>query len=193
MPPLGPNKFRVDYESMLRSKCKGLRCKRAFNDGELRVGKIPPRARNDNTAPARRVHWYHPACIFKSFERAAKTTKTIRAIAPRARPGRPSTRPPPAPPVAPTRRSGRAPAPKVKAGPSGPVLRCERGVPIQRSNLPKRKCVEGAQQKQNGKWTCPFMFPGREFDDLDEYRAAKKQRTARRSEYLDQARTAPKG
>ena len=40
---LGPNKFRVDYESMLRSKCKGLRCKRPFNNGELRVGKIPPR------------------------------------------------------------------------------------------------------------------------------------------------------
>ena len=32
------------------------------------------------------------------------------------------------------------------------------------------------------------MFPGREFDDLDEYRAAKKQRAARREEYRAQAR-----
>jgi hypothetical protein len=30
--------------------------------------------------PARRVHWYHPACIFKSFERASKKTKTIDTI-----------------------------------------------------------------------------------------------------------------
>jgi len=31
------------------------------------------------------------------------------------------------------------------------------------------------------------MFPGREFDDLDAYRAAKKQRKERRDAYLDQA------
>ena len=32
-------------------------------------------------------------------------------------------------------------------------------------------------QKKNGKWTDYAKFPGREFDDLDAYRAAKKQRT----------------
>ena len=32
------------------------------------------------------------------------------------------------------------------------------------------------------------MFPGRVFDDLDEYRAAKKQRAARREDYRAQAR-----
>ena len=54
---------------------------------------------------------------------------------------------------------------------------------------PKKKpCVESATQKQNGKWTNNFMFPGREFDDLDAYRAAKKQRAARRSAFLDQRR-----
>ena len=36
------------------------------------------------------------------------------------------------------------------------------------------------------------MFPGREFDDLDAYRAAKKQRTEQRAAYSDQARTAPR-
>ena len=41
----------------------------------------------------------------------------------------------------------------------------------------KMKKAEGAYQKQNGKWASQ-MFPGREFDDLDAYRAAKKQRTA---------------
>ena len=34
--------------------------------------------------------------------------------------------------------------------------------------------VEGAKQKSNGKWTNSCMFPGREFDDLDELRAAKR-------------------
>ena len=57
--------------------------------------------------------------------------------------------------------------------------------------IPRKKakllCVEGAIQKQNGKWTNGFMFPGREFDDLDAYRAAKKQRAERRAAYLDQA------
>ena len=46
--------------------------------------------------------------------------------------------------------------------------------------------VEGAEQKANGKWSCSSLFPGREFDDLDEFREAKKQRAARRAAYSDQ-------
>ena len=42
---------------------------------------------------------------------------------------------------------------------------------------PEPKRAEGAYQIQNGKWRST-MFPGRDFDDLDEYRAAKKQRAA---------------
>ena len=49
----------------------------------------------------------------------------------------------------------------------------------------RTKCVEGAWQKSNGKWGS-VMFPGREFDDLDAYRAAKKQRKERRAAYLGQ-------
>ena len=45
--------------------------------------------------------------------------------------------------------------------------------------------VEGAAQKVNGKWSNSEMFPGREFDDLDAYRAAKKQRKERRAAYAD--------
>ena len=48
------------------------------------------------------------------------------------------------------------------------------------------KTVEGARQKKNGKWSNTVMFPGREFDDFDAYRAAKKQRYARREEYREQ-------
>jgi len=48
------------------------------------------------------------------------------------------------------------------------------------------RSVEGATQNKNGKWSNSEMFPGREFDDLDAYRAAKKQRAALRSAYLDQ-------
>ena len=43
-----------------------------------------------------------------------------------------------------------------------------------------RKYIEGAIQKVNGKWSSPQLFPGREFDDLDAYRAAKAQLAARR-------------
>ena len=44
------------------------------------------------------------------------------------------------------------------------------------------KRVEGAISKANGKWRSE-IFPGREFDDLDSYRAAKKQRAAQRAEW----------
>ena len=52
----------------------------------------------------------------------------------------------------------------------------------------KAKYFEGATQKANGKWTNPDTFPGREFDDLDAYRAAKKQYAARRAAWSAQAR-----
>ena len=48
-----------------------------------------------------------------------------------------------------------------------------------------QRCVEGAKSKANGKWANSRLFPGREFDDLDAYRAAKKQRKERRAAYAD--------
>ena len=45
--------------------------------------------------------------------------------------------------------------------------------------------VEGATRKVNGKWSSQ-IFPGREFDNLDEFRAAKKQRAEQRIAYSDQ-------
>ena len=49
-----------------------------------------------------------------------------------------------------------------------------------------RKYVEGARQKSNGKWHNYGMFPGREFDDLDEHRAAKQAHYARRAKWRAQ-------
>jgi hypothetical protein len=91
---------------------------------------------------------------------------------------------PPPPAVAPPRRSGRAPAPKVIVDLEAPARKKARTS----SKKPPyyRKCIEGAIQKSNGKWANNVMFPGREFDDLDEYRAAKKQRAGRREEYRAQ-------
>ena len=58
-----------------------------------------------------------------------------------------------------------------------------------KARAPRKKAkvlsVEGATQKKNGKWRSA-KFPGREFDDLDAYRAAKKQRYARREEFRAQ-------
>ena len=85
-----------------------------------------------------------------------------------------------------TERDGQPPAsepPPVTANfepPDGPAYRGSRHK--------RGRYVEGAEQKKNGKWINSFIFPGREFDDLDAYRAAKKQRVARRSAYSDQAR-----
>ena len=76
---LGPNTFRADYATTRvagRSRCK--KCRTMFHAGDVRVGKRPPRVRED--VPAVRVHWYHPACIFKSFERAAYKTKTLERV-----------------------------------------------------------------------------------------------------------------
>ncbi len=98
----------------------------------------------------------------------------------------------PAVPAAAPRRSGRAPAPKVIVDPEAPTLQA---TIISRSKKRPHKretgewvgqTVEGATQKSNGKWKYPAMFPGREFDDLDELRAAKKQRKERYAAYVDQ-------
>ena len=75
----------------------------------------------------------------------------------------------------------RAPCRSIEARPAPPRKR-ERPTKKKAGGAPrsKRLCVEGAAQKVNGKWSNSVMFPGREFDDLDAYRAAKKQCAARK-------------
>ena len=54
-----------------------------------------------------------------------------------------------------------------------------------------RVLVRHAENAVNGFFTLfapDEMFPGREFDDLDAYRAAKKQRKEQRKEYIAQTR-----
>ena len=60
------------------------------------------------------------------------------------------------------------------------VRRARKTCEIKRKRPAKKSFVEGATQKANGKWCNYYMFPGREFEDLDEYRAAKAQRAAQR-------------
>ena len=94
------------------------------------------------------------------------------------------------------RRSGRAPAPKVIAdapderGPAQKRRAKKQETPIVRKKL---KRAEGAYQNSSGKWSNFNMFPGREFDDLDAYRAAKKQRAEQRAAYSNQNIRLPKG
>ena len=88
----------------------------------------------------------------------------------------------PPPPPAPLPRSARTRTPKVIVDPPAPA-------PKKARTLKKppyyKKFIEGATQKQNGKWRSD-MFPGREFDNLREYRAAKEQRAEQREEYRAQ-------
>ena len=85
------------------------------------------------------------------------------------------------------RRSGRAPAPKVIVDAPDERFPChKRRARLKQATPIVRKKTEGAYQNSSGKWSNYNMFPGREFDDLDEYRAAKKQRAARRTAYLAQ-------
>ena len=45
--------------------------------GELRIGKITPRPIHQ---PKKRTFWYHPDCIFESFDNCRKETKVILAV-----------------------------------------------------------------------------------------------------------------
>jgi len=111
--------------------------------------------------------------------------KAIVACGLRAPWARPGGRPPSSPPPQPSRLSGRAPAPKVIVDAPDEVRRDKR--PRRREiGAYVGKSVEGATQNKKGKWSNSAMFPGRDFDDLDAYRAAKKQRAARREEYRAQ-------
>ena len=71
--------------------------------------------------------------------------------------------------------------------PDPPVMvpEASRAPPTKKPRFVPRQ-LEGARSKSNGKWYNYKIFPGREFDDLDEYRAAKKQRTDQRAANWDQ-------
>ena len=74
------------YATGERSKCRHTSCKNVrlglasgsqIQLGELRIGKIAPRASNETK---KHVRWYHPDCIFESFDNCRKETKVILAV-----------------------------------------------------------------------------------------------------------------
>ena len=72
---IGKNEYLTELAADGRSKCKNCKCKAEIRQGELRIGKIPPRV--NDAAKGKRIHWYHPACLFTSFDRVAKFTKCL--------------------------------------------------------------------------------------------------------------------
>lgn len=74
---IGSNKYVVDYAVDARSKCRFSSCKRAIPQHALRLGKIPPAFK---TGQAIRTQWFHVECLFESFQRTCKNTKTITSV-----------------------------------------------------------------------------------------------------------------
>ena len=56
-----------------RSTCRDTKCKAPISRGALRLGKRPPAIGGYSV----RVQWYHPQCIWRSFERMSCRAKTI--------------------------------------------------------------------------------------------------------------------
>ena len=88
----------------------------------------------------------------------------------------------------PTRRGALTACPNCRTRGSAPIGTRAGAVVPETARAPPNygKCIEGAKSKANGKWTNYETFPGREFDDLDAYRAAKKQRKEQRAAYSEQ-------
>ena len=73
---LGSNKFVAEYAIDSRAKCRDAKCATFIAQGDLRIGKIPPSLNSVHG----RTHWYHLPCIFRSFTRACRGTKTISSV-----------------------------------------------------------------------------------------------------------------
>ena len=64
---------QTGYAPGARSKCHDTKCKALIERGALRIGKRPPAISGYSV----RVSWFHPRCIFRSFERMCHRAKTI--------------------------------------------------------------------------------------------------------------------
>ena len=82
---IGENNYLTQYATGKPVKCSHISCKNVrlglasgsqIQLGELRIGKIKPRASNE---AKKRTSWYHPDCIFESFDKCFKGTKVILA------------------------------------------------------------------------------------------------------------------
>merc|ERR1719327_1004126 len=69
----GENTFVAGHAWDDRSKCQSVDCRRPLRAGDARIGKRPPSARLGQG----KTRWYHLECVFASFRRACRRSKTI--------------------------------------------------------------------------------------------------------------------
>jgi NAD-dependent DNA ligase len=70
---MASNSYSCDYAKTARSKCKYSKCKQQIAAKELRLGKSHPSGFGDGDS----TDYFHPACLFASFQNARKGTITI--------------------------------------------------------------------------------------------------------------------
>ena len=64
--------FKAEYAKTKRSNCK--KCKGTISKGEFRIGKLTPSPFSEGDSMAQ---WYHPGCLFQTFQRVRVATKII--------------------------------------------------------------------------------------------------------------------
>ena len=70
---MAENKYLVGYAKLGTSSCK--KCKQKIDKGALRIAKLTSNPFSDDAGEMKQ--WFHPQCIFESFQRARATTKKI--------------------------------------------------------------------------------------------------------------------
>ena len=70
---MAENKYMVGYAKLGTSSCK--KCKQKIDKGALRIAKLVSNPFSDDAGEMKQ--WFHPQCIFESFQRARATTKKI--------------------------------------------------------------------------------------------------------------------
>ena len=70
---MAENKYMVGYAKLGTSSCK--KCKQKIDKGALRIAKLVSNPFSEDAGEMKQ--WFHPQCIFESFQRARATTKKI--------------------------------------------------------------------------------------------------------------------
>lgn len=68
--------YAAEYAKSGRSKCKEFRCKQCIASGELRIGVLT----EENDHWGGQQGWYHPKCLWKSFEYKKNANKRIESL-----------------------------------------------------------------------------------------------------------------